>query len=113
MMDITRIAIFDWPEMFKPTSDNLQNVIKWFMLRGERNDLVIGMNEGQRARVKKELSPDYDVGKEYLSASIKNPHANIINVDAVYMYLGCKIYIAKNDEHIRENKNTGGESGGA
>jgi hypothetical protein len=119
MMNISRFAIIEWPDMFKPTKDNLQNMCKWFALKGERTDIIIAMNENQRAILKQEIAPEYLTGKEYLSGAIRgaNPYLGLlINVVDIYLYLGYRIIIAQkeiNDEHIREDKDTGGESTGA
>jgi hypothetical protein len=106
MMELFTFSVFEWPEMFRPTEDNIQGVLKWFLKNNGRQDLVIEMTEKDELFLKKELAPDYALAGDWgnrAMTSINRHMGTFVNVKTVYMYLGIRIYITVKAEVRNES----------
>jgi hypothetical protein len=106
MMELFTFSILEWPEMFRPTEDNMQDMLKWFLKNNGRQDLILEMTEREAAFLKKELAPDYSLVGDWgnrAMASINRHLDTFVNIKQVYMYLGIRIYITVKAEVRNES----------
>jgi len=102
--------VFEWPEPFKVTADNVQDLIKHILVSGtDRPDIILPLDEVQRACLDKHLNPTYNLitgkwntyaGNSAFEGSVKgyNTASFLKEVDTVYLYLGCKLFIVKKEK---------------
>jgi hypothetical protein len=105
-MELFTFSILEWPEMFRPTDSNMQDMLKWFMKYNGRHDLIVEMTEKDAAFLEEELSPDYVLTGDWgncAMASINRHMGTFVNIKQVYLFLGIRVYITIKAEIRNDN----------